>query len=233
MIGRFVSCGSLIASLVVLAACDAPPSPSPEPIDGATAAIVHGTLAPSAVSGTREVALVWLYWPKEDCVSDPGDGVQDFGGESCTGSWFATRATLADGVSGFEIIQAEAPPAFVHGYDTDVAEALIAELPAGATDVSVDDLVGVSADHLVVYVPSPLDATRIEAQELGGAALGPGFHLVRALSSGPQVEGDTASGDRAYTRQAGVVVADEPVVIEPITIGEDGYRTPDAPALFL
>lgn len=230
MVRRLVSSFAFISCAAALAACDASPSSS-EPIAGAASAIVRGTLSPSS-STTREVALVWIYWPEEDCVTYEGNGVDDFGGETCSGAWFATRATVSQGATGFEIVQAEPPPAFVHGYDTDLAEAIIAEVDPKDGHVAIDDLVGLSRDHVIVYVPTALPAERIEAQELGGHALGAGFHLVRA-AVGEQVEGTTLDGNYAYTSKMGDVVADEPVVIEPITLDADGYRVPNAPALFL
>lgn len=231
MIRRLVSSCVLVATAAALAACDPSPSSS-DPIAGASSAIVRGTLSPSTTAGTREVALVWIYWPEEECVAYEGNGVDDFGGETCSGAWFTTRATVAEGATGFEIVQADPPPAFVHGYDTDLAEAIIAEVDPEDTSVSIDDVVGLSRDHMIVYVPTALPAERIEAQELGGHALGVGFHLVRA-AVGEQVEGTTLDGSYAYTSKMGDVVTDETVVIEPITLDADGYRVPSAPALFL
>lgn len=213
-----------------LGGCAEAPAPEPERVAGATQAIVRGDveLAPELL-GPRDVALLWLYWPPEDCETSLDDPPTT----SCTGSYHVTTATIAPGATGFELVQGEPPPAFVHGYDTPVAEAIIAELPAGLEAPTIDDIVSVSTEHMVVYLPGDLAAERIEAQELGGAPLGAGFHLVRVVHAGPQVEGTSASGDDVFTSQAGEVVTDERVRLEHIELRESGYREPFAPALFL
>lgn len=229
MVRRLVSVSSLIGCVAALVACEEAP---PEPIAGAASAIVRGSLPAPTASQVREVALVWFYWPEEECVAQPGDGVDDYGGETCSGAYFATHATIAEGETGFEIVQAEPPPAFVHGYETNLAEAMIAEFDASGEVVSIENLVGYSKDHMIVYVPTALPAERIEAQELGGHPLGAGFHLVRA-APGEQVEGTTLDGNYAYTSKRGDVVANEPVVIETVQTNADGYLVPEPPALFL
>lgn len=219
---------------LALSACHA--SPPPERAAGASTAVVRGTVqGRAAAPSSATVALVWTYWNPEDCESSIDD--QGYESRSCSGSTLATTATIEQGSDGFTLTVAGPPPSFVHGYDTEVAEAVIALLPDGdlsAYDVrsGMPDLPGFSRDHMLVYVPHDLPAERIEAQELGGAALGQGFHLVRALTEGPQVEGTSAScpsdGCVTITSQRGELTSmDEPVVIE---VGADAAAMP---ALFL
>lgn len=223
---------SAIAGLVIapLAGCAEAPTPEPEKLAGSAQAIVRGDvpLAPELL-GPREVALLWLYWPTADCETHPDDPPST----TCSGSYHVTTATIAPGATGFELVQGEPPPAFVHGYDTPVAEAIIAELPAGLEAPTIDDIVSVSTEHMIVYVPGELASGRIEAQELGGAPLGAGFHLVRVVHGGPQVEGTSEGGDEVFTSQVGEIVTDERVHLERIQLEDSGYRAPFAPALFL
>lgn len=228
---------SLVITLAALAftALGCQSTPLPERAAGASQAVVRGVVKGRlAASGATKVALVWTYWNPDDCETS----VDAEGNESsaCAGSTLATTATIQPNGDGFTLDVAEPPPAFVHGFDTEVAEAVIALLPEG--DLSdydvrpgVPEMSGFSRDHLLVYVPHDLPADRIEAQELGGAALGQGFHLVRAVQDGPQVEGTAASCPTAHTcvsitNQRGELVSlDEEVVIE--------VGAMEAPALFL
>ena len=99
---------------------------------------------------------------------------------------------------------------------------------------------GFSRTHMVVYVPQDLPAERYEAQSLGGAGLGSGFHLVRDFNEdrdgyGPQIEGTVGpnggcpSGEcTTISSQRGELApADEAVVIE---AGADPL---DVPSMFL
>ena len=226
---------SLAFVALALAGCHA--SPAVERARGASQAIVRGTVQGRAAAPTSTtVALVWTYWNPEDCeTSVDSDGHPS---SACSGSTLATTATIEGGTDGFTLRVTEPPPSFVHGFDTEVAEAVIALLPEGDLSTygvrsGVPELPGFSRDHLVVYVPRDLPAERIEAQELGGAALGQGFHLVRAIADGPQVEGTSPtcpSGDACVTitSQRGERTSmDEEVVIE---VGADSA---EMPALFL
>lgn len=221
---------SAALAATILAGCAEPPAQEPARVAGSAQAIVRGDveLAPELV-GPRQVALLWLYWPVEDCETSGGDMPTT----SCTGSYHVTTATIAPGGTSFELVQGEPPPAFVHGFDTSAAEAVIAELPAGIAEPTIDDIVSVSTDHMVVYLPDEIAADRIEAQELGGAPLGAGFHLVHVVHGGPQVEGSSVNGDEVFTSQVGEVVTDERVNLQHIELDADGYRVPFAPALFL
>lgn len=228
----------LFSTIAILSAgCQNEPSARTELAPGSAEVNIRGTVQGlSSASTSRKVALVWTYWNQEDCetwvdaAGNPGSG--------CSGSSLATTATLETGTNGFVLTQAEPPPAFVHGYQTEVAEAVIALLPEGDLteyDVrgGVPEMAGVSRDHLVVYVPEDLPAERYEAQALGGAALGKGFHLVRSLDDAPQIEGTggplactPGSTCTVYTIQSGELAAPgEQIVIQ---VGDA-----DAPAMFL
>lgn len=212
-------------------------APAVESIAGSPQAIVRGTVEGLGLAGeAATVALVWTYWNPEDCEAWIDAAGNE--GRSCSGSTLATTATIEQGTNGFVLTQAEPPPAFVHGFDTEIAEAVIALLPEGdlsAYDVrtGVPSMRGISRQHMIVHVPEDLPADRFEAQSLGGAALGQGFHLVRALAGGPQIEGTAGplgcpAGEACtvYTSQAGEIAAEgEGVVIQ---VGDA-----DMPALFL
>ena len=187
-----------------------------------------------AAAGHR-VALLWLYWPEEECDYFEGNGIDNFGGKACSGAYVATLGTVERESGGYRLVEATAPPSYVHGMDTDVAEALVVEIPPDVDPASMtlDDAAGIAPRHAVIYVPAPLDVDRIEAQELGGVALGSGFHLARIVDDGPQVEGTSLEGNLVITRQAGRIVENEAVAIEPTRLDDDGYVVPLPPHLGL
>lgn len=209
-------------------------------VAGHSEAVVQGRVV--GLTGSLEevrVALIWMYWDPADCTHSVSP--EGYPGSGCSGSTLATGATaLIDPLTHtFTLTAFEAPPPFVHGYQTEVAEAVIALLPSG--DVSSYDAhaglpatSGFSTTHMVVYVPQDLPAERYEAQSLGGAALGAGFHLVREFNEGgPQIEGTVGPNADCldcmlYTAQAGELApADEPVVIQA------SADLAEMPALFL
>lgn len=207
-----------------------------ELVKGEAQALVTGTLSDPAIVSEVEglqVALIWLYWPEELCEihSVDGDDLDDEEGEgrSCTGAYYGTTGVLEPDGAGFRIAQATPPPSYVRS-DGEIAEAFIALIPP---DTTVEELaadsslaLGVSTEHMVVYVPEELDSERIEAQMLGGNALGDGFHLVEVLPDGvgQQVEGENDTG-HVITNQRGRLTPNVPIVI---TVGAT-----DAPLLFL
>ena len=211
-------------------------------VAGSPEALVVGTV--DGITGPIEelrVALIWTYWDPADCThSDTADGYRESG---CSGSTLATAATaiIDPTTHGFTLTAFEAPPEFVHGYQTDVAEAVIALLPTdglSSYDVraGLPETRGFSTSHMVVYVPQDLPSDRYEAQSLGGAALGAGFHLVREFDDGgAQIEGTVgpnalcdASDCTVYTARAGELAPSNEAVV--IRVGAD---VADMPALFL
>lgn len=233
---------SLAATLAAIAVAGCAADVPADFAAGSAAAIVTGTVEgiTDPLDDVR-VALIWTYWDPADCThSVTADG---YGESGCSGSTLATGATATiDPVThGFTLTAFEAPPEFVHGYQTDVAEAVIAILPVDGLSrydvrAGLPQTRGFSTTHMVVYVPEELPSTRYEAQSLGGAALGAGFHLVRAFEEGgPQIEGTVGPNARCdvrdcivYTAQAGEIApSNEPVVIRPHA------ESADMPALFL
>ncbi len=176
----------------------------------------RGSASPE--STTLRAVIVWTYWDPSDCESAGTPGELGFS-QSCSGSWYPTDATLV-GVEGtFTLEILEPPPAFVHGFDSEMAEGFITVIPENADISQLDltsgeDTLGVSESLVVIFAREDFEADTLEAAMVGGP-VGAGFHLVKPIL-GPQYNVVLDNGNEVISHQRGEILSDlsTPVVIQ-------------------